>query len=236
MRKVLKQRWLVIALFMTGALELVLVHQTFQPDSYINYEPRSSFHSIMKAHGSFEPISHLSEQIVVLGDHESGADKVVNVLSDAFEEKVVMHRHITRRSLLNAKELESIISSQTDNLWLVVVRSPCEWADAMIERKRHVCQNNNILQNTQLQSCNEIDESYNSEWIDWQDTELQEEIITSDTQNAITYQNMFEMRRLNLLITQQIIELVPQRVKIVRFGEFELNPNALVSVRRILIL
>ena len=43
-----------------------------------------------------------------------------------------------RHSLLNETEL-AMVAQRTDILWLLVVRSPCEWAEAMKRVPWHMC-------------------------------------------------------------------------------------------------
>jgi hypothetical protein len=227
MKKLLKQRWIAILLFLIGSLHLLIVHQTFQPSSYVKQQPRAQFHILLADED--KPLLPPPTRVVVLGERESGVDVAVKVLSGAFDVEISRHKYIARQSLLNDNELEAI-TSQTDVLWVIVVRSPCEWAEAMLQLKRDVCQKNNILQNKRgSESCQWGEDSYDFEWDGWQDTNAGEDMVATDIESSMTYQNVFEMRRHNLLITQQIVELVPRHVKIVRLGEFELNPNALIK-------
>ena len=227
MKKLLKKRWIAALFFLIGSLHLIIVHQTYQPSTYVKREPRAPL-SVLDA--SVEGSNHLKPptRIVVLGQRASSVDEIVTVLRDAFDLEVKRHKHISRKSMLDESELKTI-SSQKDILWIVPVQSPCQWAEAMLLLKRSVCEKNSILQNYGLQSCKGGDDSYNYKWEDWQDARRGEELFTPDIEATIAYKNMFEMRRQNLLITQQIMELVPRHVKVVRVGEFELNPNALVK-------
>jgi hypothetical protein len=231
MRKLLRQRWIAVVLFLIGFLHLLIVHQTYQPNEYVNHETPFPFHaSDADVDGlTMNPMLSPPTRVVVLGERESGVDHVVEVIDSAFQLDVSKHPHITRQTQLTEAELKHI-SSQTDILWIIVVRTPCEWAESMLQLKRDVCEKNNVLQNKGLKSCNVDQDSYNFQWDDWLDVGHDvEEIIPTEKGTTMKHQHIFEMRRQNLLILQQFMELIPRHVKIVRYGEFELNPNALVK-------
>ena len=79
--------------------------------------------------------------LLYLGERNSGTTFVSNTLAKAFDptnsmgstlEKfasgvpVLLHKHMFRHDLLNATEIEKI-KARTDILWVLVVRSPCDW-------------------------------------------------------------------------------------------------------------
>ncbi len=79
--------------------------------------------------------------IYVLGERNSGTTFVSNTLAKAFDppntmgsdlEKfssdipVLLHKHMFRHDLLDKKELDEI-RKRDDILWIMVVRSPCDW-------------------------------------------------------------------------------------------------------------
>lgn len=220
---------------MIGFLHLLIVHQTYQPNAYVNHEPTRATPFPFLAldanaeDGLMNPIVlPPPTRVVVLGERESGVDHVVEVLDTAFQLDVSRHRHITRQTQLTEDELENI-SMQTDILWIIAVRTPCEWAESMLQLKKDLCEKNNILQNKGLQSCNVDRDAYNFQWDDWLDADNGADIIPSEKKTTMKHQHIFEMRRHNLLFMQQFMEQIPRHVKIVRYGEFELNPNALVK-------
>ena len=230
MKKLLKQRWIAIVLFLVGSLHLLIVHQTYQPSAYVKHDESPEVRPLDANIDALDPMLPPPTRAVLLGERESGMDHVADVLTGAFKLDVSIHGHIFRRTLLTDEELKAI-TAQTDILWVVVIKSPCEWAESMIQLKRNICEKNSVLQNRGLQSCNEgvLGDSYNFQWDDWEDSDRGEEIIPNDKQNSITHQNIFEFRRQNLQVIQQIIEVMPRNVKIVRYGEFVLNPNALIK-------
>jgi hypothetical protein len=225
--KLLRKRWIAIVLFLLGTLHLLIVQQSYKPYAYV-VKPSDGFDELDLDGFIGTPPT----KIVVWGEKESGTDSILEVFRNAFTVNVEQHGLISRREVLNDEELESI-SSRKDVLWIIAVRSPCEWAEAMIIRKNEICIKNNMLQNLSVDCDDTGVESYNFSWDTWpDDNDSQTEVIIpsdTDPKQTKTYKNIFEMRRHNLLIKQQIMELVPRHVKIVRLTEFELNPNMLVK-------
>ncbi|KAL7490342.1 hypothetical protein ACHAW6_016164 [Cyclotella cf. meneghiniana] len=217
--KLLRQRWIAVVLFLLGSLHILIIQKTYKPNSYAQRKAL-----VLDEFNDAPPT-----QIIIWGERESGVDLTVEALQHAFVEiQVSRHTDIFRTSLVNDDELETI-AARTDILWIIPVRSPCEWAEAMMQRKKEWCVQNRMLHDSGLHFCEEIDH-YNSQWEDWEAESSGEVIIPSETKRTnFSYKNIFDMRRQNLLIMQQIMELVPRHVKIVRLGEFELNPNALVK-------
>ena len=91
--------------------------------------------------------------IYVLGERNSGTTFVANTLAAAFEppnmmgsklEKfsvdipILLHKHIFRHDTLSTTELLEI-KQRTDILWIMVIRSPCDWAEAMYRKPYHMC-------------------------------------------------------------------------------------------------
>lgn len=241
MKKIRKERWIAAVLFIVGSLHLIIIHQTYRPDAYVKHVTHTADHAsarnelIINTNTTTSPPA----RIVVLGERASGVDQVVQVLRESIRNaNVSRHKHIHRDSLLNNDEIQRVMASQSDDiLWVIVVRSPCEWAEAMIQLQQRVCIENAMFQNRgdSQSSCDEgvLRDSYHYEWKDWRDVERGEEIITADNKRdgaRIAHSTIFDMRRMNLLITQQIIRYInPRHVKIVRTNEFVLNPKALVK-------
>lgn len=80
-------------------------------------------------------------EIQKLGERNSGTTYVSETLAEAFDPPntmgsklerfasgipVLMHKHMFRHDLLNETELAEI-EARTDILWILVVRSPCDW-------------------------------------------------------------------------------------------------------------
>lgn len=87
-----------------------------------------------------------TNRIHLLGERNSGTNYIESILKTSLlEEKygnfslkypfasgipVLDFKHMWRHDLLDSKELK-IIEENQDSLWLLVVRSPCSWADGM---------------------------------------------------------------------------------------------------------
>ncbi|KAL7448887.1 hypothetical protein ACHAWC_001005, partial [Mediolabrus comicus] len=92
--------------------------------------------------------------IYLLGERNSGTTFVSNTLAKAFDSPNklgnkaelfsaeipggLLYKHMFRHDLLNAKELAEI-KRRDDILWVMVVRSPCDWAEAMFRKPYHLC-------------------------------------------------------------------------------------------------
>lgn len=91
--------------------------------------------------------------IYVLGERNSGTTFAANTLSAAFEspnimgsksEKfsvdipILLHKHMFRHDTLSTAELNEI-KQRTDILWVMVIRSPCDWVEAMFRKPYHIC-------------------------------------------------------------------------------------------------
>ncbi|KAL7436802.1 hypothetical protein ACHAXM_005760 [Skeletonema potamos] len=167
------------------------------------------------------------KKIVVLGEHSSGSGYVSGVLKKAFGDDVaMMHETPHRHDILQQTELDDI-AARKDILWIMVVRSPCEWADAMIDVKKKICAE---TQSTSKQcSVESKRDYYSTEWKEEpQDEKNVERIIPSTVQGA-EHPDIFSMRVTKLFIMKQIMEANARHVKIVQFNEFERNPDALVK-------
>ena len=91
--------------------------------------------------------------IYVLGERNSGTTFVANTLAAAFEppnmmgsklEKfsvdipILLHKHMFRHDALSTTELLEI-KQRPDILWIMVIRSPCDWVEAMYRKPYHIC-------------------------------------------------------------------------------------------------
>ena len=257
MKRILKQRWIASILFIIGALHVFIIRQTYRPNAHLQHVTLTyDDDADLIINSTALSLPSPPTRIVVLGERASGVNEIVQVLTDAFDNTIVSrHKHIHRNTLLNNNEIHAV-AKQTDILWVIAVNSPCEWAEAMIRLKQRVCFENTMFQNTyrhydssQSSSslCNgddvlQQDTTYNYKWDDWPDIEHGIEIIPTDNNTnkqqssstgntaIITHATIFEMRKRNLLITQQIISSIhPRHVKIVRTREFVLNPMALIQ-------
>ena len=108
----------------------------------------------------FNRLKSPPSNIYVLGERNSGTNYAAATLRKAFKPPnevepalkheyfsadipVLKHKHMFRHTLLNETELAEI-ANRTDILWILVVRSPCEWAEAMKRLPWHVCMPNDI--------------------------------------------------------------------------------------------
>ena len=109
----------------------------------------------------FNRLKSPPSNIYVLGERNSGTNYAAATLRKAFNPPnnvsnpalsheyfsadipVLKHKHMFRHTLLNDTELAEI-ANRTDILWILVVRSPCEWAEAMKRLPWHVCMPNDI--------------------------------------------------------------------------------------------
>jgi hypothetical protein len=177
-------------------------------------------------------------QIVVVGDALlSDAEYVAEVLKDAFGNTMThLHSRISRHDLLEDAELQ-YVASRTDILWVVTVRSPCYGADSIIQSRKLYCKNEESLSDQCEAYINASEEDYYR--IPWHDLHLSSDahkerelnnsiIIKSKSEHKLRYDDIFDMRRRKLLLLKQLIDVVPRHAKILRLGEFELNPDAFV--------
>ena len=109
----------------------------------------------------FAKLTNPPSNIYVLGERNSGTNYAAKVLRQAFNAPniphsaaltheyfsadipVLKHKHMFRHSQLNSTELHEI-ETRKDILWILVVRSPCDWAEAMKRLPWHVCMPGNI--------------------------------------------------------------------------------------------
>jgi len=193
--------------------------------------------------------------IYVLGERNSGTNYAAGVLRKAFNTPnevdssrtheyfssdipVLRHKHMLRHSLLDEAEL-SEISKRTDILWVLAVRSPCEWAEAMKRNPWHMCYPNNItsecpgakfigFEHKRHLTKYTLSEFFQMEWGDWpESTNFRN--LSFVTEDNFIYRNLFQLRRHKLMLMKQIIDAVPRNVKIVRLHELERSPETFIK-------
>jgi hypothetical protein len=143
-------------------------------------------------------------------------------------------------------------------LWIMVVRSPCDWAEGMFRKPYHMCppkhpercgpesdpnekvwmNQNTVAGMTLLHFFTEL------EWKDWAESvpflreddkkmkgrnEDSNQISISKPSANYTYPSVFALRRHKLAIMKQIIETVPRNVKFVRLKELERSPEMFIQ-------
>ncbi|KAL3800762.1 hypothetical protein ACHAW5_002476 [Stephanodiscus triporus] len=193
--------------------------------------------------------------IYLLGERNSGTNYAAGVLRDAFDPPnavdgssrvheyfssdvpVLRHKHMFRHSLLSEIELREI-RRRTDALWILVVRRPCDWAEAMKRAPWHLCMPRDISSECpgaefvgfehfeQLRNYT-LAEFFGMEWGDWpESTNFRNLSFVSE---EFTYRNIFHLRRHKLKLMTQIVDAVPRNVKIVRLNELELSPEMFIK-------
>ncbi|KAL3808244.1 hypothetical protein ACHAXA_006520 [Cyclostephanos tholiformis] len=189
-----------------------------------------------------------------LSERNSGTNYAAGILSDAFdppnhvddehtheyfssEIPVLRHKHMFRHSPLSKTELDEI-RNRMDVLWVLAVRRPCDWAEAMKRLPYHMCMPNDIGSECpgsefvgfehQLELRNyTLAEFFNMKWGDWPESSNFRNL--SFVSREFTYRNVFQLRRHKLGIMKQIMDAVPRNVKIVRLHELELSPEMFVK-------
>jgi len=213
--------------------------------------------------------------IYVLGERNSGTTFVSNTLAEAFNppnvmgselEKfssdipVLLHKHMFRHDALNTKELDEI-RERDDILWILVVRSPCDWAEGMFRKPYHLCPpkhpekcgpesdpNDKIWLNQNSVAGVSLYEFFTDmEWKDWAESvpflrdtgheankkssggKTGVEVSISKVSSNYTYPNVFSLRQHKLGIMEQIMEVAPRNVKLVRLKELERSPELFIQ-------
>ncbi len=206
--------------------------------------------------------------IYLLGERNSGTTYVSDTLVKAFNTPndlgskaeyfgsgipVLLHKHMFRHDLLNAKELAEI-KDRDDILWVMVVRSPCDWAEAMMRKPYHFCppkhpercgpgtstlwMNHNYIAGVNLHGF-----FTTVEWSDWAESThfMRDEAVENGRTKKVdmysiskpsanyTYPNVFALRRHKLKLMKQILDVAPHNVKFVRLNEFERGPGLFID-------
>jgi hypothetical protein len=145
----------------------------------------------------------------------------------AYGAPVFEFKHMFRHDLLSPKEVE-ILRRQDDIAWILVVRSPCDWADAMFRHPWHLC--------TTLDQCHHGGPHINlpklpantrrvdfwvAPWADYKES------MTTPT--AFTYRNVFHLRSHKLALMQQLIRTVPFQVHVAHLKQVERAPNGWIQ-------
>lgn len=183
-------------------------------------------------------------KIFLLGERNSGTNYVEHVLKEALSPRystghtkypfsknlpVLFFKHMFRDQILNSTELE-VLQMHKNALWIFVVRSPCDWAEAMYRRPWHMCHpqyaskcqgpyigiDHRSLWGVSLAKFFEIPWSENVETVD-------------GSLRNFSYPSVFALRRHKLSIMKQITEIAQHRVKIVHLKEIEVAPARFVD-------
>ncbi len=197
--------------------------------------------------------------IYILGERNSGTNYAASILKKAFvppnniiddpsrsheafssDIPILLHKHMFRHSLLNETELREI-STRTDILWILVVRRPCDWAEAMKRLPWHMCNPTNItsdcpgermigFEHSKTLLRYSLAEFMQLEWGDWPESSNFRNLSILSKNNDFIYRNIFELRRHKLQLMKQIVDIAPRNVKIVRLHEVELSPELMIEV------
>lgn len=192
--------------------------------------------------------------IHLLGERNSGTNYIGQVLSSAFHPKynretwdsncrfvcgipVFRFKHAFRHDLLSETEIETLQQQHHDVLWILAVRSPCDWADAMFRTPWHLCTsisqctnpNNHPLINIAKLPAGTTRAKFWSTfpWLDYKEAVLGN--YTTTKIDNFSYRNVFALRKHKLRLMQQLMEAVPHRVHIVHLKVVERAPEALVE-------
>ena len=162
-----------------------------------------------------------------------------------------------RHDLLNKSELAEI-KSRDDILWIMVVRSPCDWAEGMFRKPYHLCPpkhpekcgpnsnpNEKVWMNQNTVAGVPLLHFFTEmEWKDWAESvpflrdtgsdgkrakKTGVEVSISKVSANYTYPNVFGLRRHKLGIMKQILEVAPRNVKLVRLKELERSPELFIQ-------
>ncbi|KAL7550701.1 hypothetical protein ACHAWF_013925 [Thalassiosira exigua] len=143
---------------------------------------------------------------------------------------VLRFKHMFRHTPLAEQEMK-VLRSHPDILWILAVRSPCNWADAMYRRPWHLCDPNipaNKCRDAYVRLNLNVTAKLSREYFFsqmpwWENPEAQ-----SSSGNFI-YPGIFELRAHKLKLMKQVLEAVgPHRVKIVHLEQYELSPAQFV--------
>lgn len=200
--------------------------------------------------------------IYVLGERNSGTNYVSGTLKSSFEPPnavdeqktheyfasdipILKHKHMLRHCLLTHHELQQL-KQRTDILFLLVVRRPCDWAEAMKRMPYHMCNPTDISLdcggpgNTELVGLDHknllrtnytLAQYFTLPFGDWTESTNYRNLSIDNigTTKFTPYNNVFHLRKHKLEIMKQIIDTVPRNVKIVRLHELELSPEMFIT-------
>jgi hypothetical protein len=181
-------------------------------------------------------------RIYMLGERNSGTNYIEGVLLNAFPRyrrpfvanqkrfpfashiPVFRFKHMTNRQhQLNATELEVLAQTATDNMWLLVVRSPCDWVDAMYRTPWHLCPPNDPLRcpgeyigiNREAVENMTREEFFHMRWQDYGDD--------------FSFENVFALRTFKLKLYAQLMSVIPpERIKVANMNDVEASPERFI--------
>ena len=224
----LKKTLYLLSIFILGAVHFIIAQSTIKPTKrQLN---------LALVHNEF--LDKPPTKIVVLGQLNSGNEYAADILREAFgTDMVILHEHIYRNDFLDQSEL-SDVASRTDILWVMTMKPPCEWADSVLQVQKDACERKELSG----EQCKVYDfasdtDYYRIPWYDWHQNsnttvngkDENNVIIRSKPEHNSRYDDIFDARQRKLLLFKQIMDAVPRHVKILRLGEFQLNPDVFVK-------
>jgi len=220
-------------------------------------QPEESASALYKARKrKFAGQKNPPSEIYILGERNSGTSYAASILRNAFnppapldntrqheafsiEMPVLKFKHMFRHSLLDETELRELSSYPNTNIvWILAVRSPCDWAEAMKRMPWHMCEPNHIDSKCpgagmigkghhEVLKTYSLADFFEMEWGDWPESSNFRNL--SFVSEDFVYRNVFQLRRHKLLVMKQIIDAVPRNVKIVRLHELERSPETFIQ-------
>ena len=168
----------------------------------------------------------------MLGERNSGTNYIEGLLNEAFPHNYTKHlpksvtsgvgrgsfKHLFRHSEFPPSTLRDLHDNWQHVLWIMVVRNPCDWADAMRRKPHHACPP------TKPSDCKKLawsvhdpailsstrEEFFSLPWYDSVEMHLNE---------SFGYSNVFELRAHKLRLMKQLIDLFPHRSIIVHMDK-----------------
>eukprot|EP00545_Synedropsis_sp_CCMP1620_P013705 CAMPEP_0119004750 /NCGR_PEP_ID=MMETSP1176-20130426/1329_1 /TAXON_ID=265551 /ORGANISM="Synedropsis recta cf, Strain CCMP1620" /LENGTH=333 /DNA_ID=CAMNT_0006956495 /DNA_START=109 /DNA_END=1110 /DNA_ORIENTATION=- len=140
-------------------------------------------------------------------------------------------KHMFRHHPLNATDV-AYLQDATDLLWVLVVRNPCDWADAMYRTPWHLCPTKEDdadrcpgpflgLDRTAVHGKSRLEFFRDMEWRDWHESTIDP--------NDFTYDSVFDLRRHKLSLMKQLMTVSPHRFQVVHLDQVELQPELFVQ-------
>lgn len=169
------------------------------------------------------------------GDHYAAGTGNKHVTGYETEIPILNFKHIFRHSELNSTETKTL-QHMNQSLWLLVVRNPCDWADAMYRVPWHLCppykslewclnQPKLGLKKEQREGVTRA-QFFQNRWNDWMELKLQRE--NHEMYNH-SYPSVFALRNHKLRIMFQIMKMQPHNVKVIHLKEVSRSSNSLIS-------
>jgi len=179
------------------------------------------------------------KRVVLLGERNSGTNFVESILKRSLHRRyqngyagsypfaskipVVSFKHMFRHDALSGAEIARIVAER-NTLWILQIRDPCAWMDAMYRKPWHMCPAEGEV------GCDDVYIGLNTKETSkmtraqfmltpWRDNAEARNKFTS-----FEYANPFALRRHKLKIMLQIKRALPHRTVFSRLHVTERNP------------